>query len=125
MSCHAAVAAGHINAYCTLKWPAGSNERYPKNEAAGMASTLANGGVIDAYDHEGGGSHKYIPADRLTAELGEPEHGGVYGYWRMKDGSYLLLTCRGPLAWWTGKVEDRAKWGDHSGVEMPVAEVVA
>lgn len=113
--CYARVAASVLNAYCLAKFPDFS-ERHPTVGRANMASTMANGEWIDAFDHQGGGSHKYIPADRLTEELGEPKGAGVYGYWLMKDGSKLLRTCRGPLAWWSGKPEDRAQWGDYSEV---------
>ena len=100
---YAQTAANYINAYCCME--------FPKEHRAGIASTLANGGAIDAFDHVGHGTHKYLPAERLTAELGEPQGAGVYGYWKMADGSYLLLTCRGPLAWWSGQDGDPAQWG--------------
>ena len=46
--CYAQVAADNINAFCRLQWP--------EKDFANMASTWANGSVIDAYDHSGGGS---------------------------------------------------------------------
>lgn len=101
--CYARVAAAQINAYCRMKWP--------KEGFADMASTWANGSVIDAYDHEGGGSHKYIQADEFTEQLGEKQGEGVYGYWRMKDGSLLLRTCKGPLAW---AKDGKAEWGEFA-----------
>jgi hypothetical protein len=116
---YARVAAGYINAWCALKFVLTNGQG---RDGASMASTMANGSMIDAFDHQGGGSHKYIPADRLTADLGEPAGAGVFGYWRMKDGSYLLRTCRGPLAWWSGGKEEHAEWGDFSGVEARTKE---
>lgn len=111
--CYAQVAAELLNAYCAVTFAADKNPM-------GMASTMANGCVIDAFDHKGGGSHKYIPADRLTDDLEQPRGGGVYGYWKMQDDSYLLRTCDGRLAWWTGKDEDRAQWGEvKSMMPMP------
>lgn len=98
---YARTAAQYITAWCRATY---------KENPDRMGSTMANGEMIDCFDHRGHGSHKYIPADRLTQELGEPEGSGVYGYWAMNDGSYLLLTCRGDLAWWSGKDEDKARW---------------
>lgn len=102
---YAQTAAEMINLWCTKKWP---QDKVPGQ----MASTMANGDIIDAFDHVGHGTHKYIPADRLTTELGEPLGAGVFAYWKMKDESYLLLTCKGPLAWWTGLDSDKAQWGE-------------
>lgn len=97
---YAKTAAEYISAWCA------TNCKNPER----IESTLANGDMIDVFDHVGGGSHKYIPADRLTEDLGMPKGAGVYGYWRMQDGSYLLRTCPGPLAYWSGKNEDKAHW---------------
>lgn len=55
--------------------------------------------IDDAVDS---GSHKYIPADRLSAELGQPSGAGVFGYRKYDDGSYLLLTCSAGVAIWDG-----------------------
>jgi hypothetical protein len=107
--CYARIAASQINAYCRMKWP--------EKGYADMASTWANGSVIDAYDHVGGGSHKYIPADDFTKQLGEPIGAGVFSYWQMKDGSLLLRTCKGPLAWAPAYVEGEprvAQWGEFA-----------
>ena len=104
--CYAQVAADQINAFCRMQWPNDGDAR--------MASTWCNGSVIDAYDHEGHSTHKYINADQFTQDLGEPQGAGVYGAWRMKDGSLLLLTCKGPLAWAPPYVEGeprKAEWG--------------
>lgn len=99
--CYARVAASVTNAWCVLKF-----------DDVKMASTIFNGSYADAFDHTGYGTHKYIPADRLTRDLGEREGAGVYGFWHMKDGSYALLTCDGAMAWWSGKDEDAAQWGE-------------
>lgn len=101
--CYARVAAAKINAYCRLKWP--------QKGYADMASTWANGNVIDAFDHTGHMTHKYFPSDDFTAQLGEPVGAGTYGAWTMKDGSILLLTCKGPLAW---AHEGKAQWGEFA-----------
>lgn len=98
---YADVAARYIAIYC--------RELYGK-DSEGMESHMANGSMIDVFDHKGHGSHKHIPADRLTQELGMPEGAGVYGYWLMADGSYLLLTCPGRLAFWSGKEGEPAQW---------------
>lgn len=107
--CYARTAAAHINAYCRMKWP----DKLGRSKA----SELANWDTIDAYDHEGGGSHKYIDADWLTEKLGMEKGAGVFGYWLMKDGSVLLRTCRGPLAWVGPFVEGKEReisWGEFA-----------
>lgn len=53
-------------------------------------------------DIKDSGSHKYIPADDLSAKLGQPADAGVYGYVMFQDGSYILLTCHAGIAWWDG-----------------------
>lgn len=97
---YANTAAEYIKAWCAATF----------NDAARMESTMANGGMIDAFDHVGGGSYKYIPVEKLNQDLGLPNGAGVFNYWKMKDGSYLLRTCEGPLAVWSGKAEDAAFW---------------
>jgi hypothetical protein len=99
--CYAKTASQMITAWCRATFT---------KDADNMGSHMANGSIIDAFDHNGYASHKYIPADKLTQDLGEPSGGGVYGYWQMKDKSCLLVTCRGDLAWWSGKPEDAAQW---------------
>lgn len=103
---YARKAAAYINAFARMTFPADIDAR--------MASDIANGSYIDCFDHDGGGSHKYIPADRLTRDLGEREGAGVFGYWHMKDGSYLLRTCHGALAYWSGVEGEAAEWGDFA-----------
>lgn len=105
---YALVAAELIHAYCKVKFPPqeGSSSKAYGNY---MATTVANGPLIDAFDHVGGGSHKYIPTTRLNADLSYPDGAGVFGYWKMKDGSYLLRTCEGPLAVWSGKDDEPAR----------------
>lgn len=98
---YARIAAEYISAWC---------EKAFDTNPSRMESTMANGEMIDVFDHHGHGTHKYIPADRLTEELGMPAGGGVYGYWKLADGSYLLLTCGGRLAYWSGRPEDKAEW---------------
>lgn len=106
--CYARTAAAQINAYCRLKWP--------EKGYANMASTWCNGSVIDAYDHTGHMTHKYFPSDKITEMLGEPIGAGTYGAWNMKDGSLLLRTCKGPLAWAAkneaGELE--VQWGEFA-----------
>lgn len=97
----ARIAAMYVGAYCRETF-----DRDPD----GMQSMVLNGGFADVFDHESSGSHKYIPADRLSEQLGMRPGAGVYGYWRMYDGSYILRTCRGPLAIWSGREEDPAEW---------------
>jgi hypothetical protein len=97
----AQIAAQYITAWCRATY---------KENPDKMASTMANGGMMDVFDHKGHGTHKYIPADRLSHDLELEPGAGVYGYWLMQDGSYLLLTCTGALAWWSGKDEDEARW---------------
>lgn len=96
---YANTAAQYIKAWCAATF----------NDADRMESTMANGGMIDAFDHVGGGSHKYIPVEKLNEDLGLRQGAGVFNYWKMKDGSYLLRTCDGPLAVWYGG-EEKAFW---------------
>lgn len=109
---YARIAAEFFHAWCRAKWPGDEKPVGKASSGAYMASTMANGEMIDAFDHRGGGSHKYIPADRLTEELGESIGAGVFGYWLMGDGSYLLRTCDGRLAYWSGKEDEKARWAE-------------
>lgn len=107
----AKIVCDYIHRWCEAKWPVvEGSEEPPHLVGKRMASTVANGHMMDVFDHKGHGSHKYIPADKLTADLGLPEGAGVYGYWQMYDGSYVLLTCQGPLAWWDGRADSKAEW---------------
>lgn len=85
----ASKAARFITAFCQVEWPDGGVK---------MASTIAERDAGTFAGYVGGGSHKYIEADEITAHLGEPEGAGVYGYERFDDGSCILLMCKGPLA---------------------------
>ena len=75
-----------------------------------MESTMFQGGMLDCFDIIDTGSHKYIPAERLNEELGLPQGGGVYNYVKFSDNSYLLLTCEGKTAYWSGKENEKAEW---------------
>lgn len=101
----AQVAGIYVHAYCKVTFVAG-----PKGPAETMASTVMVGSFLDVFDHKGWSTHKYIPADKLTQDLGEPKGAGVYGSVLMADGSHVLATCKGPLAYWSGKPEDKAEW---------------
>ena len=98
---YAQIAAQYITAWCRATY---------RKDPDKMGSTMCSGTMIDAFDHKGYVTHKYVSADRFTKELGEPKGAGVYGAWHMKDGSYLLLTCPGDLAWWSGTAGDHARW---------------
>jgi hypothetical protein len=107
----ARIAGEYITAWCRQKFaPVAERPELRDEHPEKMASTVANGNMIDVFDHKGSGSHKYIPADRLTQDLGEPLGAGVFSYWKMYDDSYLLRTCDGRLAHWSGKDEDKAEW---------------
>jgi len=108
---YAQVAAQYITAWCRATYTKDPDK---------MGSTMANGEMIDAFDHVGYDTHKYFPADRFTADLGEPSGAGVCGAWIMKDKSMLLLTCRGDLAWWSGKDDEKALW---HGLRSPEAKI--
>lgn len=98
---YAMAAAIYVKAYCRDVFG---------DDPESMESHVTSGAMIDCFDHKGYGSHKYIPADRLTEELGMPKGGGVYGFWKMGDDSYLLLTCGGRVAVWSGKSDQKAEW---------------
>lgn len=68
--------------------------------------------VIECFNIKDSGTHKYIPAKRLSEDLGMKESEGVYGYWKFSDGSYLLKTCPGRLAYWSGSEWDMAQWSE-------------
>ncbi len=104
---YAQIAGQYMHAWCRAKWP---EPMAHQTDSAQMASTMANGSMIDVFDHKGHGTHKYIPADRLTQDIGEPLGAGVYAYWKMADDSFLLLTCNGRLAHWDGTPEGKAEW---------------
>jgi len=111
MSNYAKVAAQYLTAWCRATYEV---------EPDRMGSTMASGDMIDVFDHTGYVTHKYIPADYLTETLGELPGAGVYGAWRMKDCTYLLLTCRGELAYWSGEDGDHAHW---HGLRKPEGKV--
>lgn len=90
-----------IHSYCNQMWEA--------HKANKMPSIVADGGFMDAFDIKSSGSHKYIPTERLNKELEYPQGAGVFGYFRFSDGSYLLRTCDGPLAVWSGKDDEKAE----------------
>ena len=75
-----------------------------------METYWAGGMYLDCFDIVGTGSHKYIPADKLTEDLGMRQGAGVHNYAKFSDGSYLLYTCGGRLAFWSGKDEDKAEF---------------
>jgi hypothetical protein len=75
-----------------------------------MESTFCTLGFLDVFDIVSVGSHKYIPVRKLNEDLGLPQGGGVYNYAKFSDGSYLLYTCEGPLAYWSGKSEEKAEF---------------
>lgn len=93
---YAQTTAYFIQAYCAVNFV----------DSSRMESVVAEGRLIDAFDHNGYGSHKYIPTQKLNEHLKLPQGAGVYGYWFFSDGSYLLRTCPGPVAFWAGKEED-------------------
>lgn len=67
---YAQIAAQYITAWCRATYREDPDE---------MGSTICSGGTIYAFEHVGYVTHKYIPADRLTEELGMPKGAGVYG----------------------------------------------
>lgn len=98
----AAISCAMTHALCRELFP---------DKGASMASTMFNGSIADVFDSKERATHKYIPAERLTQDLGEARGAGVYGYCKMWDGSYVLLTCNGRLAHWTGG-DEAAIWGE-------------
>ena len=73
----------------------------------GMKSETVAKIVSECFDIVDEGSHKYIPSDTLSEQLGLPSNAGVYGYTKFADGSYLLKLCDFRIAWWSGKYEDQ------------------
>ena len=98
---YAKIAATYIGAFC--------RETFDKDPDK-MQSTVLTGAMMDVFANKGYGTHKYIPAAKLTQDLNLPDGAGVYGFWLMADDSYLLLTNPGAVAYWSGKDEDSAQW---------------
>jgi hypothetical protein len=93
----ARIAATFVNAFCKEKWPDDwlgmAPQAFETYAVSGVFSTIASG------------THKYIPAEQLSAALGLPYGAGIFGYWLFQDGSCVLLTCANGLAVWDGKGE--------------------
>lgn len=89
----AKMVARFILAYTKHVWP---------DDYVQMAKTGAPDYVGRYFSPTDAGSHKYIPADRLTADIGAKQGSGVFGYAKFDDGSYLLYTCFHGLAVWDG-----------------------
>ena len=105
---YAKIAALYVKAYCKATF----------KEPEAMESTMCQGGFLDCFDITGTGSHKYIPTTKLNSDLGKRDGAGVYNYAKFSDGSYLLFTCDGPLAYWSGVTEDAAEWGPALRTEL-------
>jgi hypothetical protein len=101
---YARLAAQLITAWCRATAP--NTDKMPDR----WGSLRIDDIFSDVFDRMYRGTRKGIPAEKIDADLGEPVGEGVFGFWRMGDGSYLLLTCKGPLAFWSGKPEDKAEW---------------
>ncbi|QIG70735.1 hypothetical protein EVB91_184 [Rhizobium phage RHph_I1_18] len=104
---YAQIAAEYMHAWCRMKWPENGTDKIAGTK---MASTMCRGEMIDCFDIISSGTHKYIPANKLTADLERPQGAGVYAFFKFSDGSYLLMTCDGPLAYWAGEMTDKAEW---------------
>lgn len=102
----AKIAAALIEAYCSARFP-----KYDSARGSTMGSTVLTGNFLHVFDFQSAGSYLYIPADRLNDDLDLPhDDGGVFWYVKMHDGSYLLKTCDGPLAVWSGSMDDKAEF---------------
>ena len=77
-----------LRAYCQVTWPTG--------KSGDMESTMAEHFVDDFNGKYS--SHKYFDADAATEHLGLPKGAGIYGCYVFPDGSWVGLTCNGPLA---------------------------
>lgn len=87
----AQMAAEFVKAMCLMKFP---------EDAKGMSKLVVD--WLTFANIKDSGSHKYVPKDRLNAELGLPEGAGVFGYVMFEDNSYILKTCRDGIAHWDG-----------------------
>lgn len=95
---NAQMAAEFIQAFSKSRWP---------NDAVRMETGTAD--YLHSFaDIASSGSHKYIPADKLSKDIGAEEGSGVYGYMMFRDGSYLLKTCCHGVAVWEGGDDDVA-----------------
>jgi len=61
--------------------------------------------ILPVLDFKSEGSHKYVPEDWINEQLQQPAGGGVWGYIKMQDDSYILRLCNG-LATWGGSKEE-------------------
>ena len=94
----------HLFVTCVAKqlWP---------NDSKGMATMTVD--WLASFDNAvDSGSHKYVPAAQLSADLGLEEGSGIFGYRKYPDGSYLLKTCSG-IAYWDGG-DAKAEWGERA-----------
>ena len=97
---YAKTATYFIQAYCVVNFV----------NPTRMESVVADGILMHVFDYSSYGTHKYINSDDLTIQLGMTPGAGVYGYYLFPDGSFLLKTCPGPVAFWSGKGEDKPEF---------------
>lgn len=88
---NARMAAQFVKHYAEATFP---------DDAKGMSKHVMD--YLTFADIKDRGSHKYIPTERLNAQLGLPDGSGVYGYLKFADNSYILLTCYAGIAHWDG-----------------------
>lgn len=97
--------------------------RFP-DDADGMAKMemdfFAMAGVLKYTDS---GSHKYIPTEDLNEALGLRQGGGVFGYYKFEDGSYVLMTCSNGLAVWDGTAAGKPEFWKASEPVPPVRKI--
>ncbi len=97
---YAYAVAVYVKGYCRMTF----------KEPDTMESTVLRGNLLDCFDLVDTGSYKYIPREKLNADLGLAEGNGVYGYIKMSDGSYVLQTSPGRVAYWSGQADDPAQY---------------
>jgi len=110
MTCQAEYASKMITAYCRAIFVKDNGDDITSDEMGSIMTEIPS--LIDTFDHIGYLSHKDLPKRLINSDLGTPIGSGIYGAWAMRDGSYLLLTCCGELAWWLGTFRDHAQWHD-------------
>lgn len=90
----------HVVAYCQAVWP---NDNSVFAHQASL-SALSFATITSS------GSHKYIPADRLSEELGLRQGRGIYGFLEFEDDSILLLCSDGRIAHWDADEESKPEF---------------